>query len=434
MADTPARRRKRLASSTLAIFAGALVLGACGGSGSSTTVNVAEMVASTGVSAGATPFANSAVLSAEYEINAAGGILGRKVANVVVDTKSDPADGLIELNRILATHNIAMSSGPGSDVASALVPRLARAHVMIDCYCGTAAFDNTTIPYFWRLLPPDPVGGATIALYAKQRGYTRVAAVFGTDASSQGDLPGVLQGARAVGLKVVANVGLTPDQTSYRTQVEQLIAAKPQVIVTESDGPTAATFFGELKQLGGLVPVFGTNATLGAGYLKSFAPVVGAAFLRSSFRAQAPAAAAKSPGVAVYNRDVQHVANRLPSPLSQFQNNPFIEANRDALIMFALAMTAAKSTDPAVANQKVIDVTAPGPTKTRVYSYADGVAALKAGKAIQFIGASGEIKFNRYHNAFGDQSMEVVSPEGGEVGAAVIPAAQIQQSLVSGAS
>lgn len=410
------------------VLASALVIGACGssGAGSNGQIGVGEIVATSGPAAFAAPFANAAALSAEYEINAAGGIRGHKVTNVVIDTKSDPADGLIDLNRTLATQSLGMTSGPGSDAAATLVPRLARAHVMTNCYCGSAEFDKTTDPFFWRLLPSDLVSGETMVLYAKQLGYTRIAAVFATDSSAQGSLPGVLTGVRATGAKIVANVGLTPDQTSYRTQVEQVLAAKPQVIVTESDGTTAATFFGELKQLGTPVPVFGTNATLTPDYLKSLTSAVGPAFLKSHFRVEAPAPAKASPGVAAYDDGIRHVASHLPSPAAQFLKSSFIEANYDALISFALAMSASKSTSPSVANNWVIRVTAPAAGKTVVYSYAQGLAALKAGKAIQYIGASGPIRFDQFHNSFGDQAMIAVTPQGQPVASAVIPAPQIQ--------
>jgi hypothetical protein len=34
-----------------------------------------------------------------------------------------------------------------------------------------------------------------------------------------------------------------------------------------------------------------------------------------------------------------------------------------------------------------------------VHSYADGLAALKAGRTIQYVGASGALIFNKYHSA-----------------------------------
>jgi branched-chain amino acid transport system substrate-binding protein len=389
-------------------------------------VQIGELNDFTGANSGLAPYATASALSAEYAINAAGGILGSKVVNVPVDTKSDPADGLVSVERALATSHLSIVSGPGTEVAPAIVPVLSNAHVMIDCYCGNPQYDATTDSYFWRPLAPDPVGGETMALYAKKLGYKRVAAVFATDSSSQGDLPGVLLGVKAVHLKLVANIGLTPDQTSYRTQVEQLIAAHPQVIFTESDGPTAAAFFGELKQLGHLVPIFGTNATLTSTYLRPVASAIGTAELTHDYSAETSARVTTTPAARAYNVAVTKVRSHLPSPLSQWLNNSWTEANYDMLIAFALAMRASNSTNPAIANAWVKRVTEPGHGKTIVYSFPQGVAALRAGKQIQYIGASGPLVFDKWHNSFGNQSMARSSVGGAVISSVTIPAKQIE--------
>jgi branched-chain amino acid transport system substrate-binding protein len=404
----------------------AAAIAACGGSGGGKVVNIGELNSFTGTEASVAPYATASSLSAVYAINHGGGILGKKVVNVPVDTRSDPADGLVSVERALATTHLSLVSGPGTTEAPAIVPVLTRSHIMIDCYCGNPQYDTTTNAYFWRPLPPDPVGGETMALFAHQQGYQRVAAVFATDAGSQGDLPGVLTGVKATHLNLVANIGLTPDQTSYRTQVEQLIAAKPQVIFTESNGATAAAFLGELKQLGHLVPFYGTNATLTSTYLHPVASAIGIPALNKYYWGQASARIPSSPAANAYNTAISHIASHLPSPTAQWLNNSWSEANYDMLIAFALAMTAAKSTDPAVANQWVTKVTEPGSGKTVVYSYAQGVAALKAGKQIQYVGASGPFKFDQWHNSFGDQSMVRSTPGGAITSSIVIPASRIQ--------
>lgn len=409
------------------VAASVVALCGCGGGGGSKAVEFGQIADFTGVGAAVISYGNAAVLSSEYAINAGGGIMGNKVVNVPIDTKSDPADGLVAVDRALATHTIVAVNGPTTDTAPVVVPVLQRHSIITMCPCGNTEYDHTTDPYFWRMVPPDPVGGETMALYAKQKGYTRVAAVFGSDSGSQGDLPGVLLGVKATGLNLVANIGLTPDQTSYRTQVEQLIAAKPQVIFTESDGPTAATFFAELKQLGALVPIFGTNATLQTPYLKAVASAIGTANLNKDYMAEANASAPTSPAASQYNQAVTRIANKLPKPLGQWLNNSFVEANYDGFIMIALAMQASHSTDPSVADKWIAKVTEPGPGKTAVYSYPQGVAALKAGKQIQYIGAAGPIKFDTSHNSFPDQAMQTVTTNGAVTSSVTIRASAIQK-------
>ena len=84
----------------------------------------------------------------------------------------------------------------------------------------------------------------------------------------------------------------------------------------------------------------------------------------------------------------------------------------DGFIVMALAATAAKSTTPSVWNAYIPKVTTASPGAVVVHSYADGVAALKAGKTIDYVGATGLIAFNQYHNSTGGFEITGYQPNG----------------------
>ena len=390
---------------------GVLTLAACtSGGGSSTSsgpVALVQVGAYTGDQAFEAQFANSIDFPALYAVNKAGGVLGRQVSLVQVDTRSDPADALTNMEKTLATSSgIAGVLGPDSTSAATLVPLLNNKKLPMMVAAGEAAYDRSSYSYLWRDVPPDPANGKAIALWAKQQGYTRVATVFGTDAGSQGDLPGVVTGLKAVGITLADQENLTPDQPSYRSSAQRLLAAKPQAIITESDGPTAATFFGELTQLGKIVPIIGTSGTPSTSYFSPLRGAIGDANFDKDFRAVVVGNPVANPAVPAFNAAVLAVQSKLAKPVSQWENNSFSESGYDAVIVLALAMDAAKSTDGSVYNKDIMQVTAPGAGKQVVYTYAAGKAALAAGHQIQYIGASGPILFNAYHNSFGSQAVE----------------------------
>jgi len=95
-------------------------------------------------------------------------------------------------------------------------------------------------------------------------------------------------------------------------------------------------------------------------------------------------------------------------------------------------MVATHSTTPSVFNDAMPTVTNPGPGKTVVYTFPAGVAALKAGKKIQYIGATGVINFNQYHNSFGDQEAVQSTSTEAPVPLGKVSAKQIQAVPVSG--
>jgi branched-chain amino acid transport system substrate-binding protein len=410
--------------------AGLLSLAACasngGGSGTG-PVGIVQVGAYTGDQAFEAGFAASIDYPSVYAINKAGGILGRKITLIPVDTRSDPADALTDMDKALATNSdIAAILGPDSTSAATLVPLLNQHQLPMMIAAGEAAYDHSSYSYLWRDVPPDPANGEAIALWAKRQGYKTVATVFGTDAGSQGDLPGVVTGVHAVGISLVDQENLTPDQPSYRSSVERLLAAKPQAIITESDGATAATFFGELQQLGTLVPIIGTSGTPSTSYFTPLRGAIGDANFNKYFRAVVVGTPVTNPAVGPFNAAVVAVGSKLPKPVAQWENNSFSEAGYDGLVTLALAMDAAHSTKGSVYNKYIQKVTAPGKGKLVVYTYAAGERALAAGKQIQYIGASGPLLFNRYHNSFGPQAVEKFPASGAAVVVGTISQAAVQ--------
>ena len=84
----------------------------------------------------------------------------------------------------------------------------------------------------------------------------------------------------------------------------------------------------------------------------------------------------------------------------------------DWVIVMALAATAAKSTSPSVWNKYIPAVTTASPDAMAVHSYADGIAALKAGKKIDYVGATGVIVLNQWHNSTGGFEVAAYQPNG----------------------
>src|SRR5258708_20164626 len=109
-----------------------------------------------------------------------------------------------------------------------------------------------------------------MALYGHTKGYTKAVMLFCSDPAAQTFLKPVSTTFTKLGGTILKTIIVTPDQTSYLSQVREAIAAHPQVIFTQEDPPTAAVLFREFKQLGGQsIPWVGTDVTSGSDYLKA---------------------------------------------------------------------------------------------------------------------------------------------------------------------
>jgi ABC-type branched-subunit amino acid transport system substrate-binding protein len=364
-------------------------------------------------------------LPAAHLINQAGGVLGHQLKCVAVDTRGDPADAVPAARQMLATtSNLVGVLGPASDEASATVPIINQSKIVMFSNTGQAAFDHNGFPYFWRNQPGDDTGGYAMALYGAQRHFTRAAFVFGADISSQGTLPALTKAVPKLGATIVTDQRIASGQTSYRTEIERMLAAGAQVIYTEADPQTSATFFAELKQLHGLIPIIGSNATSIQSWFSPVAKAVGAATLSNAYAggvAVDTASTGPAYGAYMHSLLVAHV----PQP-STYLTDPNAEARYDATNVMALAMLAAKSTTPSAYEKDIISVTAPRAGATVVQTFAQGKAALAAGKQIEYVGPTGVEPFDRYHNSTGSFVVLRYKPNGQTYNVARYSAASIE--------
>jgi branched-chain amino acid transport system substrate-binding protein len=402
--------------------------GSSSGTGSSGKLLIAEFNPFSGPDAAFGPEMVVACDAAINLINKDGGVLGHKVTCKGVDTHGDPADAVAAANQMIATNsNLVGVIGPSSDEALATVPILNRSHIPMMADTGQAAFDHSTATYFWRLSPADDVKGYAMAIYAHAHGWTRGAAIFGNDVGSQSVVPTVVRAFSLLGGKIVSNQAIALDQPSYRTEVTNMLAAKPQVIFTETDPATAATFLSEVAQLNGgkLIPVVGTEVTLEASWVQAVVKAIGSATLKTYQVGVQPYAPASGLAYGPFHQALYASKAASAANLAVYSTDPYALGYYDSVNIMGLAMIAAKSTNPVKYNAEIPVVSNPGTGKVVVHTFAAGKAALEAGKKIQYIGASGSAVFNRFHNSTG--AFEVAGYVGpGKIRlASVVTAAQI---------
>jgi ABC-type branched-subunit amino acid transport system substrate-binding protein len=403
------KRTSVLAKMSIACAVG-LAVAACGSSGPSSSgqgggsLVFAEFNPFSGPDAAFGPEMLVACDAASNAINAAGGVLGHKTTCKGFDTHGDPADAVAAANQMIATtSNLAGVIGPSSDEALATVPILDRAHIPMFADTGQAAFDHATQPFFWRISPADDVKGFAMAIWAHSLGYTRGAAVYGNDVGSQSNVPTLVHAFTALGGTMVSNQSIALDQPSYRTEVASMLAAHPQVIFTEEDPATAATYLSEVAQLNGgkLIPVVGTETTLEASWVQAVVRAVGGSLLKKYQVGVQPYAPPSGPAYGPFRSALYASKAASQSNLAVYSTDPYAMGYYDSVNLMALAMIAAKSTDPAKYNSFITAVSNPGPGKVVVSTFAAGAHALAAGKQIQYVGASGPAVFNKWHNSTG---------------------------------
>jgi ABC-type branched-subunit amino acid transport system substrate-binding protein len=384
--------RRAAITVVLALLTATLAACGSGGGGSSSHTPLTWDVYSnfTGAQAAAGEnFILPGVKMAVTAINDAGGVLGHKVDLVTTDGGSDPADAVPTAQRMLAQHSgVTAIFGIGSDIAPVVVPIFNSHHIVMMSAAGSPALDRNTYQYFYRTTQPDSLAGTGVADSVLAKGYKRIVMIFDSSGTSQSDAEPFLAAYKHNGGTVLANITIQPDQPSYRTAVEQMAALHPQALVTEEDPQTVGTLFSDMKQLGVLgLPVIGGPEADTAQFTDAMAQAVGGYQVVSKWFYEAYSSNSSTPGFA----ELQSLFTKL---YGKGQPNPGNRINYDGTILVGLAMTAANSTDPSVYVKYIKQIS--GHTGTRVTTYAQGVAALKAGKKIYFDGAEGVYNYNQF--------------------------------------
>ena len=355
---------------------------------------------------------------AASEINANGGILGHKLQLVHADTLGDPVDAVPAAEHMIASSHPIAIVGPGGLEIGSIQRILDADKIPFEFEGGDTAFDNTTDPMLWRDSPSDLQEGVAMALYALHHGYKRAAFMMSSITTAQDFIPYIEGAYKAGGGTIVANETMTPGLTSYRSEVLKVVQAKAQVIFSQIEPPTAAVMTQDFKEIDNLaIPIVASDTSAASEWIKAVTPAVANKAIVSC-----EGATATSPATPVFMKYFKQ----------DFKGQPLASAtySYDATIALALAIAKAHSTTgPAFAKDIPLVTTAPG---TVVYDYKTALADIKAGKDINYDGASGNMDYNHFHNVFGPYQLVKSNLSGVEQVTATISAADLEKGTPKG--
>ncbi|MGN6872180.1 MAG: ABC transporter substrate-binding protein [Solirubrobacteraceae bacterium] len=398
---------------------------------SGAALTVADVAPFTGPDAALGPTYLVSCDAATTAINTAGGVLGHKLKCKAVDTRGDPADAVPAVRQMYAsTSNLPVVIGCTSDEAASVVPIFAANKTVSFCMTGQSEFDHVKFPYFYRLVPPDlSESYAMIWIANSMRHYKRVALAFGNDIGSQTFIQPAIAAIKTAGQTLVANETLDLNATTFRTEAAKIVAAKPDVILTEALGPPEAAFLSEVKQLNGgkLPPVIGTSATISPDWFKSVSAAVGGSAF-ANFWADNLVTETSGPAFAAFSSAINAEKGKVgqTGDFSTYLTAPGAVHLYDGINLAALAMIQCKSTVPTVFKTCIEKIGDGVPGATTVSSFAEGAAALKQGKAIRYVGPGGPTSFDAYHDSTGIFQVDTYSPQGQVNVVANIPTAQLR--------
>ena len=214
------------------------------------------------------PLLNAMALAAE-EANAAGGVGGEQIKLVVKDGKSEPAEGAIAAQEVLASDPNILVVPCDQDVAlpAARLGQEAGIPTISSC-AGAATFPEIVGDDMFLNTPGTFAEGSALAQFAKKKGWktayvltTKDAAVFSTS-SEAFEAQFKEEGGSIVG---TGNYSLGQPKYTPQTEAIAKLNPKPDVLMLSSNTPETTVMLKELASQGvelPIVTVFGNQTNL----------------------------------------------------------------------------------------------------------------------------------------------------------------------------
>jgi ABC-type branched-subunit amino acid transport system substrate-binding protein len=249
-----------------------------------------------------------------------------------------------------------------------------------------AEYGGTAAEPIFRGAPMDTDQGLAAAIYLQKAGAKSVVVMAVENDGMQMQQEAAAKACETLGMTVLKQIDMQPEQTSYRSEVSQAMALKPDAMIIYGAAEDGGTLVKNASEMGMSTMIVGevnflfdeflNTATLDAIQKQKFVKAVGFAY-------------AEGPAWDFYKKawDSSEYASLADA------SNPYVLQFYDVLNVTMLAIEKAGSTDADAWTKAMYEVSM-GPGK-KVYTYAEGIAALKNGEAIDYDGVTGTCDYTQ---------------------------------------
>lgn len=202
------------------------------------------------------PERNTAQMVAD-EINKSGGIKGRKLELIVIDTQGDPAKAVQGVNKLIKDDKVAAIIGPSTTGDSmAVIPVVEKAGIpMISCAAGSKITEPVK-NWVFKTAQNDALAVAKIYEHLKSNKISKVAILTVSDGFGSSGREQLVAHAKGYGIEIISNETYGPKDTDMTAQLTKIRGGGAQAIICWGTNPGPAVVARNVKQLGIKLPLF----------------------------------------------------------------------------------------------------------------------------------------------------------------------------------
>lgn len=197
------------------------------------------------------------------ELNAAGGIDGRKIELSVYDDQGDPTVATNLARKAVSDGATVVFGSATSGNSLAIAPILAGAKVPEITSGQSPKLGQTGSKYMFLNSPPSTVFDETLAKYVvSTKGFKKIAMISNNGAYGKGEHDAFLAALKKLGVTPTADQVVTPDQKDFSSALTRIRQSQPDVLFVGAEEVESGLIAKQARQLG-IKAVFAGGAPMG---------------------------------------------------------------------------------------------------------------------------------------------------------------------------
>ena len=276
------RSRKLLLGLTVLVVGAIAASAGSAGTEATPTVRLAMISPLTGPLSFVGVDNRAGVLAAIREINARGGVKGRRIALDIYDDSSNPSQGVVHMQRIVGDQRYLGVIGSGfSSVGLAVQPIVAQAQIPYISMASSAAQVTPAKPYYFMTTATSRLFAYSMAAHLRSQGIRRIAVMADNGGFGREGVRNVNELARAFGFQIVEEIIFPLTSTSFTAELNRVKNSNAQALWLWNATTLAVTITKEAKQLGLRQRLVLTGGNASVSYLEPACPQANGAFINT---------------------------------------------------------------------------------------------------------------------------------------------------------
>ena len=191
------------------------------------------------------------------DINAKGGVKGRKLELVHYDTGGKAQDAVSFVKRLIQNDKVDLIvGGTTSGDTLAVIPEVEKAGIPLISLAGGIEIVEPVKKWVFKVAHTDRMAAAKIFEDLRKRNLTKVALITGDGGFDKSGREQVLKLAPQYGITIVADESYGNKDTDMTTQLTKIRGADSQAIINFGFGQAPAIVTKNIKQLGIALPLY----------------------------------------------------------------------------------------------------------------------------------------------------------------------------------